>query len=457
MTQPTEQPNPNHPKQKAESHSPARQAAERVASELRRGGFQAYFVGGCVRDLLRGVEPKDYDIATDARPEQVLDLFPGSLAVGAQFGVVGVLEGDQRVEVATFRNDGLYSDGRRPDEVQYSTDPREDVLRRDFTVNGLLLDPLTGTVLDFVEGKLDLERRVIRAIGSPERRFEEDRLRMLRAVRFAAALEYEIEPETFAAIRRLSSKIATVSAERARDEVIRILCSGFARRGFELLDASGLLQELLPEITKMKGVEQPPEFHPEGDVWTHTLLMLEGLPANCSPTFAVGVLLHDVGKPPTFRVAPDRIRFDNHVSVGMVMAREICNRLRLSHEQTTQIVALVEHHLRFRDTPQMRTSTLKRFLRLEKFEEHLELHRLDCLSSHRRLDNYELVRAKLAELPAEAIRPQLLVNGRDLIEMGYRPGPQFKEILRVVEDAQLEGQITTREEAVRFVEERFTP
>ena len=455
MTWPNEQSKPNRAKDGPENTSPALEAAERVVRALRARGFQAYFVGGCVRDLLRGVEPKDVDVATDARPEQVLELFPGSLAVGAQFGVVGVLEGGHRVEVATFRNDGLYSDGRRPDAVQYSSDPREDVLRRDFTVNGLLLDPLTDEVLDFVEGQRDLERRILRAIGNPERRFEEDRLRMLRAVRFTAALEYEIEPETFAAIRRLSNKVATVSAERVRDELLRILCCGFARRGFELLDASGLLQEVLPEIARMKGVEQPPEFHPEGDVWMHTLLMLEALPANCSPTLALGVLLHDVGKPPTFRVAPDRIRFDNHVSVGMVMAREISNRLRLSHEQTTQIVALVEHHLRFGDTPQMRASTLKRFLRLEKFAEHLELHRLDCLSSHRNLDNYEFVRAKLAELPAEAIRPQLLVNGRDLIEMGYRPGPQFKEILSAVEDAQLEGQITSREDAVRFVEERF--
>jgi len=457
MTKAREQAKPNRRAERAGESSPARQAAERAARELRQRGFQAYFVGGCVRDLLRGVEPKDYDVATDARPEQVLDLFPGSLAVGVQFGVVGVLEGDHRVEVATFRNDGLYTDGRRPDAVHYSNDPREDVLRRDFTINGLLLDPLTDEVLDFVEGQRDLERRLIRAIGNPERRFEEDRLRMLRAVRFAASLEYEIEPETFAAIHRLSAKIAGVSAERVRDEVLRILSSGRARRGFELLDASGLLARILPEIAAMKGVEQPPEFHPEGDVWTHTLLMLEALPAECSPTLAMGVLLHDVGKPPTFRVAPDRIRFDNHVSVGAVMAEEICRRLRLSQEQTAQIVALVEHHLRFRDVPQMRESTLKRFLRLEKFEEHLELHRLDCLSSHRNLDNYEWVRAKLAELPAEAIRPKPLVNGDDLIQMGYRPSPQFKEILRAVEDAQLEGQVTSSEEAIHFVQERFAP
>lgn len=455
MTLPAEESNSKQPQRGTASSSPARQAAERVAEGLRTHGFQAYFVGGCVRDLLRGVEPKDYDVATEARPDQVLELFPGSLAVGAQFGVVGVLDGEQRIEVATFRSDGLYSDGRRPDAVCYSSDPREDVLRRDFTINGLLLDPRSGVVFDFVDGRKDLARRLIRAIGNPSQRFEEDHLRMLRAVRFAASLDCKIEPLTFAAIGRLCGKITTVSAERVRDELVRILTCGRARRGFELLDESGLLPEILPEIAKMKGVEQPPQYHPEGDVWTHTLLMIEALPAGCSPTLAAGVLLHDVGKPPTFRVAPDRIRFDNHVSVGMVMAREICNRLRLSHDETAQIVALVEHHLRFRDAPLMRASTLKRFLRLEKFEEHLELHRLDCLSSHRNLDNYEFVREKLAELPAEAIRPAPLLNGRDLIEMGYRPGPQFKEIIRAVEDAQLEGQLTSREEAIRFVRERY--
>ena len=430
-------------------------AAERVALKLRQRGYQAYFVGGCVRDLLRGVEPKDYDVATDARPDEVEDLFPGSLTVGAQFGVVGVLEGDHRVEVATFRSDGVYSDGRRPDEVSFSREPREDVLRRDFTVNGLLLDPATGALLDFVEGKQDLERHLIRAIGNPESRFEEDRLRMLRAVRFAAAFDYDIEPETFAAIRRLNSKLSAVSAERARDELLRILSSGHARRGFELLDATGILPVLLPEIAAMKGVEQPPEFHPEGDVWIHTLMMLESLGKDCSPTLALGVLLHDVGKPPTFRVAPDRIRFDNHVTVGMRMAEEICRRLRLSQDQTSQVAALVENHLRFRDAPQMRQSTLKRFLRLEKFEEHLELHRLDCLSSHRHLENYEFVRAKLRDLPPEAIRPRPLFNGDDLIQMGYRPGPRFKEILQAVEDAQLEGEISSQEEAMKFVRERF--
>jgi poly(A) polymerase len=432
-----------------------RKTAERVAQTLRNSGYQAYFVGGCVRDILRGVQPKDYDVATDARPDEVIHLFPGSLAVGAQFGVVCVIERDQRIEVATFRSDGLYSDGRRPDEVRFSREPHEDVMRRDFTVNGLLMDPSTGDVLDFVEGRQDLDRHLIRAIGNPEHRFDEDKLRMLRAVRFATTLEYQIDPATLAAIRRLGPKLTVVSAERTRDELLRILTSGHARRGFELLDETGLLPVILPEIARMKGVEQPPQFHPEGDVWTHTLLMLESLAKDCSPTLAMGVLLHDVGKPPTFRVAPDRIRFDNHVMVGARMAEEICRRLRFSQDQTSQVVSLVENHLRFRDAPQMRESTLKRFLRLNRFEEHLELHRLDCLSSHGNLENYEFVRRKLQELPPDAIHPRPLINGDNLIAMGYRPGPRFKEILQAVEDAQLEERILSRDDAVKFVTEHF--
>ncbi|HWP84803.1 MAG TPA: CCA tRNA nucleotidyltransferase [Terriglobia bacterium] len=428
----------------------SRLAAESVAEALRQRGFQAYFVGGCVRDLLRGEEPKDWDIATDACPEDVLRLFPHSLRIGAQFGVVGVLVGKHCIEVATFRNDGLYSDGRRPDAVSYTRDPREDVQRRDFTINGLLLDPASGEVLDFVGGRQDLEQRLVRAIGAPERRFAEDRLRMLRAVRFAAMLEYEIDAATLQAVRAHAEWIKEVSAERVREELLRILTCGQARRGFELLDRSGLLPHLLPEVAAMKGVEQPPEFHPEGDVWTHTLLMLEMLPKDCSETLAMGVLLHDVGKPPTFRVAPERIRFDNHVAVGTKMAEAICRRLRLSHEQSAQVAALVANHLRFKDAPQMRASTLKRFLRLEKFEEHLELHRLDCLASNRNLENYEFVRARLRELPLEQLRPPRLLTGRDLIELGLKPGPRFAELLRAAEDAQLEGQLRSREEALEW-------
>ncbi len=437
-----------------------RQLAASIALRLRDNGYQAYFVGGCVRDLVRGTEaeefaPKDYDIATDALPEQVQRLFPHSLAIGAQFGVVMVIEDGHRIEVATFRNDGLYTDGRRPDSVSYSADAREDVQRRDFTVNGLLMDPLSGEVLDYVEGQRDINRRLIRAIGEPARRFREDRLRMLRAVRFACTLNFEIDRETFAAIPPLAAQIASVSAERVRDELLRILTSGRARRGFELLDSTGLLPHIFPEIAAMQGVAQPPQFHPEGDVWTHTLLMLEMLPANCATTLALGVLLHDVGKPPTFRVAEDRIRFDQHVPVGARMTEDICQRLRLANDEQAQITALVANHLRWMDVPQMRPSTLKRFFRLYRFEEHLELHRLDCLSSHRDLVNYNWVRTHFAQMSAAEIHPERLLSGEDLVVLGHAPGPRFREILQAVEDAQLEGNLDSRDAALKFVREHY--
>jgi poly(A) polymerase len=433
-----------------------RRAANAVAERLRNAGYQAYLVGGCVRDVLRGEQPKDYDIATDAVPDEVLRLFPHSLMVGVQFGVVGVLKGPHRIEVATFRNDSPSSDGRRPDNVSYTHDPQEDVQRRDFTINGLLLEPVSGDVLDYVGGRADLTAKLVRAIGEPERRFAEDRLRMLRAVRFAAALGYGIEEATLGAIRCRSQDITGVSAERIRDELVRILTCGAARRGFELLDSAGLLRHILPEIAAIQGVQQPPEFHPEGDVWTHTLLMLEMLKKDCPATLALGVLLHDVGKPPTFRVAPDRIRFDNHVAVGARMAEAICHRLRVSSDDTAQVVALVENHLRFKNVPEMKSSTLKRFFRLDRFEEHMELHRLDCLSSHRKLDNYNLVQQRLRELPQEAIRPARLLTGDELITLlRLTPGPRFSEILRAVEDAQLEGEIASRDEALEFVRRRF--
>ena len=443
------------PTQLSDSGREALAAAEHVARTLSDNGHQAFFVGGCVRDLLRKVEPKDYDVTTEAEPDEVMRLFPHSIAVGAQFGVVIIPEGHHMTEVATFRNDGLYSDGRRPDQVSYSRDPREDVLRRDFTINGLLLNPWTRELIDYVSGRNDIEQRIVQTIGNPERRFEEDRLRMLRAIRFAASFGFEIHPDTWTAIHRLSGKIVSVSAERVRDELLRILTSGNARRGFEMLDSSGLLQIVLPEISAMKGVAQPEQFHPEVDVWTHTMIMLDNLSKDCSPTLAMGVLLHDVGKPPTFRIAPDRIRFDNHVGVGARMAEEICRRLRFSQSHTEEIASLVDNHLRFRDVHEMRDSTLKRFLRLPKFEEHLELHRLDCSSSGRGLESYEFMRQKFLEHPAEIIRPQPLITGSDLIEMGYRPGPRFKEILVRVEDAQLDGELASREEALQFVRERF--
>jgi poly(A) polymerase len=436
----------------------AREFAEQICSTLRGSGYQAYLVGGCVRDILLGREPADYDVATDATPDRVEEIFPNSLTVGAQFGVVVVIaesseENNLQVEVATFRSDVGYSDGRHPDAVLYTKSTEEDVKRRDFTINGLLLDPKTNEVLDYVGGRDDLDAGIIRAIGQPEARFREDKLRMLRAVRFAARFGYTIEPEAFRAIQRLAPEVVQVSAERLRDEMTKLLTEGSARRGFEWLDETRLLPELLPEIAGMKGVEQPPQFHPEGDVWIHTRMMLEGLKPGCSHTLAWGVLLHDVGKPPTF--APPsgphgRIRFDRHVEVGTRMAEEICRRLRFSNADTEQIAALVANHLRFKDVPQMKLATLKRFARLDRFEEHLELHRLDCMSSHRNLENYEFMRRFLAETPQEQVHPDRLLTGEDLISLGLRPGPKFKEILDRAEDAQLDGKIATHEEALRW-------
>lgn len=436
----------------------ARELAESICARLRGAGYQALFNGGCVRDLILGREPADYDVSTDATPERVQQLFPGSLAVGAQFGVIVVVEDSIQVEVATFRADIGSVDGRHPERVEFSSSPEEDVRRRDFTVNGLLMDPRDDRVLDYVGGQADIKARIIRAIGEPELRFEEDKLRMARAVRFAARFGYTIEAGTFAAIRRLAPKIRQVSQERLRDELTKMLTEGAARRAFELLEQSGLLQELLPEIAKMKDVPQPPQFHPEGDVWTHTLLMLEKLSTGAASTLAWGVLLHDVGKPPTFRppTGPnDRIRFDEHVEVGVRIAEEICHRLRFSNEDAEQIAALVANHMRFKDVPQMRDSTRKRFARLPHFEQHLELHRLDCLSSHGSLESYEFVQEFLARTPPQAVRPPRLLSGEDLKQMGFEPGPKFKEILGFIEDAQLEGKIATSEDARRLVESEF--
>jgi len=445
-----------------------------IVHTLRDRGYQAYLVGGCVRDLLLGREPADYDVTTDATPERVMRIFPETCAVGAQFGVVLIPVPKHQndplpdatssgstdhcktgvVEVATFRSDIGYSDGRHPDHVRYSKDPREDVERRDFTINGLLLDPITNQVLDYVGGQQDLKLGIIRTIGDPDRRFEEDKLRMLRAVRFAARFEYEIHRDTFHAIRELAKQIHQVSRERVRDELSKMLVEGHARSAFLLLDKTGLLQEVLPEISAMKGVEQPPQFHPEGDVFVHTLLLLQNLPHPCPVTLAWGALLHDVGKPPTFRVA-DRIRFDGHVDIGVKMAEEICRRLRFSNDDTEQILALVNHHMRFADVQRMKESTLKRFMRLPRFEEHLELHRLDCQSSHGDLTSYNFTRAKLATTPQETMRPRPLVTGNDLIAAGYAPGPRFKEILSAVEDSQLEGQLQNKEAAMEFVRQSF--
>jgi poly(A) polymerase len=444
------------------------QFATSIICSLRAQGHQAYLCGGCVRDLLLGRPPADYDVTTDARPGEVMRIFPETYAVGEQFGVVLVpvpLQEEagepkepsqsQSVEVATFRSDLGYSDGRHPDQVRFSKDPREDVQRRDFTINGLLLDPLTDEVLDYVGGRRDLEAGIIRAIGDAELRFSEDKLRMLRAVRFAARFDYAIEPATLTAMQKLAPQIDQVSRERVRDELTKMLTEGHARRAFLLLDEAGLLHQVLPEIEAMKGVAQPPQYHPEGDVFLHTLLLLQNLPHPCTPTLAWGALLHDVGKPPTFRPAPDRIRFDGHVEVGVKMAQAICRRLRFSNTDLEQILALVDNHMRFADVERMKESTFKKFVRMARFDEHLELHRLDCESSHGDLQLYHFTRQKMTAMPPQVMRPAPLMTGRDLIAAGYQPGPSFGQILSAVEDGQLDGQLSSKQAALDFVRRQF--
>jgi poly(A) polymerase len=563
--------------------TPQLEAALQIIAALRAAGYESYLAGGCVRDLLLGREPHDYDVATSATPDVVLDLFPRTFAVGAHFGVVLVATrggaatcggadgacapkedlqpGDEYqsgnfvrarseqlappqvvTEVATFRSDGAYSDGRHPDAVRYTRSAEEDVRRRDFTINGLLLDTerlfpqglkpaffaalsarlkscpdtkqlpeqsvskdkipenlpsgaeahhslsascgttkvvpfqntsfsagcdaelppdteenqnhLRSAVIDHVGGVADLEAGVVRAIGQPTERFEEDHLRMLRAVRFAARFGFQIDLATAAAIRRLAAKIKAVSRERVRDELTKMLTEGRARRAFELLDETGLLAEVLPEVAKMKGVEQPPQFHPEGDVWTHTLLLLEQLEAGCPLPLAWAALLHDVGKPATFRRA-ERIRFDGHVDVGVAMGAEICRRFRFSNDESSQMLSLIENHMRFADAQRMKAATLKRFFRLQDFPQHLALHRMDCLAGSGNLDHWNFVRERYESMPEEAVRPAPLVTGRELIAAGYRPGAAFREMLSAVEDAQLEGAIATPAEAMALLQSRF--
>ena len=464
--------------------------AREVSGRLQGAGFAAYFAGGCVRDLLLGRAAKDFDVATSARPDEVVRLFAGTsfrtMEVGAHFGVILVVaevEGERvEVEVATFRHDGVYRDGRRPEAVRFSTDAREDVVRRDFTINGMLLDFAlieeqeiqhgghrgTATevtvpeaaVLDYVGGRPDLARGLVRAIGEPARRFEEDKLRMLRGVRFAARLGFTLEAETLRAMQRYAAEIGQVSTERVREELTRMLTEGGARRAFEMLDESGLLVQVLPEIARMKGVAQPPEYHPEGDVWVHTLMLLEQLPAGVTCELAWGFLLHDVGKPATFQPPDpdkpgDRIRFNGHVEVGVRIAEVMLERLRFSNDSRDQILSLIKHHMQFGDVMSMKESTLKRFVRMPHFEEHLALHRADCLASHGKLGMWEYATAAYEQDEPAEVRPKWLVTGKELIAAGYKPGVQFKEMLRAVEDAQLEGRIKTVEEGLELVEREF--
>ena len=434
-----------------------KEIARRIVQRLRDAGHVAYFAGGCVRDLLRGEMPKDIDIATDARPELLQKIFPRTYAVGAHFGVVVVLEDGRQFEVATFRSDGVYLDGRHPAEVHFSSPP-EDAARRDFTINGMFFDPVSEEVIDYVGGRADLDARLVRAIGDPAQRFAEDRLRLLRAVRFATVLGFEIESATWDALVAGAAAIGEISAERIREEVVRIFLSAQRTRGWDLLERSGLMRAILPEVDAMKGCEQPPQFHPEGDVFRHTRLMLELLPEQVSLPLVLSVLFHDIGKPPTASVdEAGRIRFNGHDRVGAEMTEEIMRRLRFSRAEIDATVEAVRQHMVFKDVPKMRVAKLKRFMARPTFEDELELHRVDCESSHRMLENYDFLRRKREEFAHEPIIPPPLVRGDDLIALGFKPGPRFGEILEAVETRQLEGTLRDREEALAWVKSEFAP
>lgn len=429
--------------------------ARELVRRLTNAGHMAYFAGGCVRDLLLGKTPKDFDIATSARPEQVQKIFPRTYAVGAHFGVVVVVENGFQVEVATFRSDGAYLDGRHPSDVHFSS-PEEDARRRDFTINGMFYDPPNESVIDYVDGRADLAARLVRAIGDPAARFAEDRLRLLRAVRFATVLGFEIEPETWSAVVRAAGTINRISAERIRDELLRIFLSPERVRGWDLLDRSGLLAEIFPEIEAMKGCQQPPQFHPEGDVFQHTRLMLELLPNDVSLPLVFSVLFHDVGKPPTATVdETGRIRFNGHDKIGAAMTEAIMQRLRFSRAEIDATVEAVAQHMVFKDVPNMRVAKLKRFMARPTFSDELELHRVDCKSSHGMLDNYEFLQRKAEEFAHEPIIPPPLVRGDDLIALGMKPGPRFGEILEAIETRQLEGTLCDREEALAWVRAEY--
>ena len=433
--------------------SPLVKVATSVVRRLRDHGQVAYFAGGCVRDALLGFRPKDIDVATDARPENVQELFSRTVPVGAKFGVIRVLENGWEFEVATFRSDGAYLDGRRPETVTFSS-AEEDARRRDFTINGMFYDPIADAVVDYVGGQEDLQKKLVRAIGDAQLRFAEDRLRMLRAVRFAATLDFEIDGETWNALRREAKEIIVVSPERIRDELIKILGDVYRVRGFDLLDASGLLEQILPEVSALKGCEQPPQFHPEGDVFVHTRRMLEFLPPDASSLLALMVLLHDIGKPPTQTCDPaeGRIRFNSHDEVGASMSLAVMERLRFSSAEIEAVVCAVRSHMMFKDVPKMRPAKLRRFMARENFPLELELHRVDCLSSHGDLENFEFLLQKEKEFEHEPLIPSPLVNGHDLIALGLSPGPRFGEILEKVQTAQLEGEIRSRDEALALVQ-----
>lgn len=432
--------------------------AREVVHRLRESGHEAYFVGGCVRDFILGHASSDYDIVTSALPDQVTNLFSHTISVGAKFGVIAVVLNGHPYEVATFRSDDVYEDGRHPSQVRFSS-AKEDVFRRDFTINGLLMDPDTGAIIDYVNGRSDIDHRIIRTIGDPDKRFGEDYLRMLRAIRFAANLNFRIEPATLEAIRGNISRINRISAERIRKELNKILTRGGARRGFELMMQTDLLKEILPEVDKLKGVEQPPLFHPEGDVWRHTLNMLERLPVDGETEnnicLAWGVLLHDVGKAITRNEDEKGIHFYGHVQKGEEIAEDIMQRLRFSRVQKETVLHLIRQHMVFMNVRKMRPGRLKRFLRMPDFDLHLELHRLDCLASHGMMDNYEFCREQMQILALDDLHPPRLLTGNDLIAMGFTPGKIIKDILLAVEEEQLEGRIQSPEQAKIYVSTRW--
>lgn len=432
--------------------------ALRIVRTLVEKGHEAFFVGGCVRDAMLGVEPGEIDIATGAPPGRVQDLFPRTVAVGKSFGVVIVIEDGMPFEVATFRKESGYEDGRHPENVEYTESAEEDVLRRDFTVNGMLYDPVSEEVYDHVGGLEDLELRTVRTIGDPERRFGEDRLRMMRAVRFSSCLGFELDPDALSVVRREASDISAVSRERTREELVKIITRKNPGDGIRLLSDSGLLEHFLPEVERMRGVEQPRQFHPEGDVFVHTCLVMDMLYGNTggdySEELAVAALLHDVGKPSTYEVS-DRIRFNGHDKVGARMSERICGRLRFSRKQTKRISELIAEHLRFKDVFNMRKSTLKRFLSLPHFDEHMKLHLADCMGSHGKTDAYDFVKTKMEEYGREEIKPPGLINGKDLIALGYSPGPVFSRILGEVREQQLENRLRSKEDALNFVRENY--
>ena len=434
----------------------ARQTAIAFARRLREAGHSAYFAGGCVRDRLLGKEPKDYDIATSATPTEVLRLFPGSNEVGAHFGVVIAKSRGHAVEIATFRNDGSYRDGRRPDSVTFST-PQEDARRRDFTINGLFEDSDTGEVIDHVGGRADLDARVLRAIGVPAERFAEDSLRLLRALRFAVTLGFEIEPATWSAITEHADGLRRIAAERIRDEFSRLLVLPARSRALELLVASGLIRHVLPEVIPLIGCQQPPEWHPEGDVYTHTRIMLEMLDDDAPLELCLAVLLHDIAKPPTQTYDADagRIRFNGHEALGATMAREILNRLRYPNQVIDDVCFMVSRHMQFMNVRQMRVATLKRFMAAPTFPLEIELHRVDCGSSNGRTENLDFVLAKRAEFAAAPLIPPPLVTGRDLIDLGQPPGPRFRELLESLQTEQLEGRLNDRDSALDWVKARL--